>query len=130
MPPITRKEFAAKVKAKYPEYGGIDDDELVNKMVAKYPEYKSEISDFDIVAQPEKKKDGEFIGRSSKYGFGAIGQTLEKPKDLFVKKPINYKPEVQPKQVMGRLEELYNKRKAAQTEVTNQFSYGLRGMPQ
>ncbi|MGL4184674.1 MAG: hypothetical protein ACRCR4_02730, partial [Thiotrichaceae bacterium] len=66
MPPITRKEFAAKVKAKYPQYSSIDDNELVNKMVAKYPEYKVQISDFDGAPAEVKKKEPTAGGAAQK----------------------------------------------------------------
>ena len=36
-------QFAAKIKAKYPEYKDMDDTLLVNKIVAKYPEYNSQV---------------------------------------------------------------------------------------
>lgn len=44
-------EFAAKVKAKYPDYANIPDDELVAKVTAKYPEYKAQIT---LAEQPAK----------------------------------------------------------------------------
>ena len=37
------KEFAAKIKSKYPDYAGIDDSTLVQKIITKYPEYKEQI---------------------------------------------------------------------------------------
>ena len=40
---FTPQEFAAKVKAKYPVYANIPDDQLVQKVTAKYPQYKSQI---------------------------------------------------------------------------------------
>jgi len=42
-PKLTRKEFAQKIKTKYPDYKDIDDNELTDKMLAKYPEYKTSI---------------------------------------------------------------------------------------
>lgn len=41
--PITVDQFAAKLKAKYPQYASIPDAQLVEKVVAKYPQYKSQI---------------------------------------------------------------------------------------
>lgn len=41
---MTLEELGAKVKAKYPEYGGIDDRELGQRIAAKYPEYQSQIT--------------------------------------------------------------------------------------
>lgn len=37
------KEFAAKIKAKYPQYADMPDEELAQKMVAKYPQYQDMI---------------------------------------------------------------------------------------
>jgi len=36
---MTRSELAARIKAKYPDYADMDDNDLVTKVVAKYPEY-------------------------------------------------------------------------------------------
>lgn len=36
-------EFAAKIKAKYPDYAHIDNAELVKKITTKYPDYNSQI---------------------------------------------------------------------------------------
>lgn len=41
--PITVDQFAAKLKAKYPQYASIPDAQLVEKVVAKYPQYKTQI---------------------------------------------------------------------------------------
>lgn len=46
-------DFAAKIKAKYPDYKDIDNLELAQKMVKKYPDYKEQV-DFT-----EKKKSGD-----------------------------------------------------------------------
>lgn len=40
-------DFAAKIKAKYPEYKDVDDKILTDKIIAKYPEYKEQV-DFDL----------------------------------------------------------------------------------
>lgn len=42
---MTTDEFAAKLKAKYPEYASLDNAVLVQKVVAKYPTYASQIDD-------------------------------------------------------------------------------------
>ena len=49
------KEFAAKIKAKYPDYKDVDDLELTNKIIAKYPEYKDQV---DFTTDSQKKKIG------------------------------------------------------------------------
>lgn len=40
---LSVQDFAAKVKAKYPEYQGVDDSTLTQKIISKYPEYKSQV---------------------------------------------------------------------------------------
>jgi hypothetical protein len=47
---FTPAEFAAKIKAKYPAYKSIPDDQLVSKITAKYPQYKSQIKGGGISA--------------------------------------------------------------------------------
>jgi len=50
---LTVSEFAAKIKAKYPEYKDIDDLELSRKIVDKYPEYESLV----VFEDPKKKEE-------------------------------------------------------------------------
>lgn len=42
---MNSKQFAAKIKAKYPEYSDIPDEDLVSRVKAKYPEYQTVFSD-------------------------------------------------------------------------------------
>lgn len=42
--PFSPEEFAASLKAKYPAYANIPDDELVARTLEKYPVYRSQIS--------------------------------------------------------------------------------------
>ena len=49
------KDFAAKIKAKYPDYKDMDDTELTNRIVTKYPEYKDQV---DLTPETPKKKVG------------------------------------------------------------------------
>jgi hypothetical protein len=41
----TRSEFAASIKAKYPQYASVDDSTLVEKMFEKYPTYRESVTD-------------------------------------------------------------------------------------
>src|ERR1700678_2599180 len=41
---LSPSDFAAKVKAKYPAYASLPDDQLVEKITAKFPQYKSQIN--------------------------------------------------------------------------------------
>lgn len=47
------KDFAAKIKQKYPDYKDVDDLELTNKIIAKYPVYKDQV---DFTVETIKKK--------------------------------------------------------------------------
>jgi len=40
-------EFARRIKEKYPDYAGIDDNDLAKRMVAKYPDYAEQV-DFGL----------------------------------------------------------------------------------
>lgn len=42
------REFAKKVKEKYPQYKDVDDYELAKKMVEKYPQYKNQVIFEDV----------------------------------------------------------------------------------
>jgi hypothetical protein len=48
---VSPSQFAASVKAKYPEYKDVDDLKLTNAMIEKYPEYKDKV-DFGIKETP------------------------------------------------------------------------------
>src|SRR6266550_7284021 len=41
---LTSAEFAAKIKAKYPQYASIPDDELTQKIISKHPEYTDKVA--------------------------------------------------------------------------------------
>ena len=45
---MTTDQFAESIKAKYPQYQSLSNQELASKMLAKYPQYQSQITeDFD-----------------------------------------------------------------------------------
>lgn len=41
---LSVSDFAAKIKAKYPQYSNVDDNTLAQKVLAKYPQYASAVS--------------------------------------------------------------------------------------
>lgn len=41
----SRAEFAASIKAKYPQYANVDDSTLVDKMLEKYPQYRDKVTE-------------------------------------------------------------------------------------
>ena len=65
------KEFAQKIKEKYPTYSDMDDKDLAQKMVAKYPEY-SDVSFEEPSTQPEQPQKQ---GLGDKYFEGVINAT-------------------------------------------------------
>ena len=48
---MTTQDFAETIKAKYPTYQGMDNNDLVQKIVAKYPVYAKQINDLQQPAQ-------------------------------------------------------------------------------
>jgi hypothetical protein len=42
-PLLTPAQFAATIKAKYPDYQAVPDDELVSRVLVKYPEYRDRV---------------------------------------------------------------------------------------
>lgn len=60
---LSSKDFAAKIKAKYPDYASIPDDELTQKMLDKFPEYRDTVevspqSPFPVAPVPESLRLG------------------------------------------------------------------------
>lgn len=62
-PKLSVSEFAAKIKAKYPAYANLDDNELTQKMLAKYPQYKDQVD-----LNPEKKSPDQTLPSASPTG--------------------------------------------------------------
>ncbi|TZF83247.1 hypothetical protein FW774_13240 [Pedobacter sp. BS3] len=52
----TINDFALKIKAKYPQYQHVDNNELVMRIIKKYPEYKDSVQNQEslIISQPIK----------------------------------------------------------------------------
>lgn len=51
-PTLTRAEFAQSIKAKYPVYAALSDEELATKMLATYPQYEAQIKKDGASAAP------------------------------------------------------------------------------
>lgn len=49
----TIEQFAARIKAKYPQYKDVNDTDLVNRIVAKHPEYKERVDYGTITRQTQ-----------------------------------------------------------------------------
>lgn len=63
-------EFAAKIKAKYPQYADMPDEELAQKMIAKFPQYQDMIGATPTAASPAEP------GLARKIGQGALGAAV------------------------------------------------------
>jgi hypothetical protein len=62
-PKLSVTDFAAKIKAKYPQYSGVDDRELTDKIIAKYPNYASTVDLGDGIKK--KSQDGSVFSPGS-----------------------------------------------------------------
>lgn len=68
-------QFAAKIKAKYPQYKGIDDTVLVQKILAKYPEYNEQVDMTVMVKKKEPSSVGAAASTSALAGGGQVGSS-------------------------------------------------------
>lgn len=73
-------EFAAKIKAKYPQYADMPDDELAQKMIAKFPQYKDMIG---TSPAPAAAPDRTFMG-----GLKDAAQTVLSQVDAYTGAPL------------------------------------------
>lgn len=60
---MTPQEFAAKIKAKYPQYQNVDDVELTQKVIAKYPVYGSQVKLQEAPQKDLLEKTGEVVNK-------------------------------------------------------------------
>lgn len=73
-------QFASRIKAKYPDYQDVPDQELVSRIVAKYPEYKDSV-DMSTPAQPQgAEKPSLFQQGLQAFGSGlqTFGETVDR----------------------------------------------------
>lgn len=68
-------QFAAKIKAKYPQYKDIDDTVLVQKILAKYPEYNEQVDMAVGVKKKEPSSVGAAASTSALAGGGQVGSS-------------------------------------------------------
>lgn len=92
-------QFAAKIKAKYPQYKDINDTLLVQKIVAKYPEYQNQV-DLSGISEPDKKKEN-----SAFQDIGKIFGTSVSPSKSQLQSPnvITLSPEEQARINKGKV---------------------------
>src|SRR3990167_7054798 len=87
--PVSREEFAGKIKSKYPEYQDIEDEKLVDRVLAKYPQYKSEIETKDISSLGASRGitaiPKEIASRGDQSAIGSLAQRAAQIAELPVK---------------------------------------------
>ena len=89
-------QFAAKIKAKYPEYKDIEDTVLVQKILAKYPEYGEQV-DISGVVKKKSGSDLSMVGGKAVSGGGEVGSSApqsERDKIANYVKTLGGKPTV------------------------------------
>ena len=98
-PKMNVKDFATKIKTKYPQYKDLDDTELTNRVIAKYPVYKDQV-DFATTPTPVEKKNQVVPSKPSTGPSGPLVSQLPSQKETkktqepdqsgFPMAPINY----------------------------------------
>jgi len=83
---MNSQEFAQKIKAKYPQYANIADDELTQKIIAKYPQYAAQIDGQSKPSLLVKGLSGymSFMGKEGGYGASPAGKAMS-----ILQKPFN-----------------------------------------
>jgi hypothetical protein len=71
------KEFAQKIKAKYPDYNDMDDQELAQKMVAKFPEY-NDVTFEEAAASPAPEPAQSAVSGEQKQAGGLFASAFPK----------------------------------------------------
>lgn len=61
---LSIQDFAAKIKAKYPDYKDINDTLLTQKIITKYPEYKDMVN-YQVQQEPQVQKPENEISHTS-----------------------------------------------------------------
>jgi hypothetical protein len=86
---MTPQEFAAKIKAKYPQYASLNDVDLTRRMVEKYPQYKSQISFERTMPGAETLRSAiESIPEAVQSGKDQIMQGYEQQQAATLKNPL------------------------------------------
>lgn len=68
-------KFAAKIKAKYPQYKDIEDTVLVQKILAKYPEYNEQVDMSGVIKKKEPTSVGSAASSMALAGGGQVGSS-------------------------------------------------------
>ncbi len=75
----TPQQFAARIKAKFPEYQGVADDVLVGKILAKHPEYRSRVDLGAGAAEYGPSSRQNFPAQSNAVDYEAAERNAAKP---------------------------------------------------
>lgn len=73
--------LAQKIKAKYPQYAGLDDATLESRIVARYPQYASMVS--NTRQQPQQKTIGGFLSNIGSSAMNFVGDTASGIANVF-----------------------------------------------
>jgi len=87
---MTRNEFAQLVKTKYPEWGKIEDDTLVDLVLERYPNYKSQITEIPTTSttpsqKEEAPKSGNILSRYAGRVVDTLKESFGKAKESVVR---------------------------------------------
>jgi len=80
---LTRAQFAAKLKNKYPQYAQVPDDHLVDVVLAKYPTYKDQIMDVATLPPGTISGPPKGIAAVKAGGYGAVAKAADWIKNNF-----------------------------------------------
>jgi hypothetical protein len=108
MDKVTWQEFAADLKAKYPEYKDIPDTQFVDAVLTKHPEWKSKVYGANVTEQQRAQL--------------SVPPAIPKPRGFDVH-PVRYGIGVTPEQEAGETE-----RKQARREAEHQVN-ARKGFP-
>lgn len=119
------QQLGQQVKAKYPQYNNLSDEDVANKVIAKYPQYKSKIdttSPTGTQAPTEEPKKDESSLFKKAVGFGS---------DVFkgITKPIIQSAVVQPYQAAKRVGGIITGNNTQENEDVNLPYYGTFKVP-
>lgn len=99
---ISTKEFAQKLKNKYPQYQSVPDEDLVRRVLEKYPQYSNQlrgISDeaqnnlFNKAANKASELSQSTFGRAADFLFGSTAKTVGTLGGNLVEDVLNVKKE-------------------------------------
>lgn len=80
--PQTLQQFGATIKAKYPQYNDISDQDLGSKMLTKYPQYNDMVDQNDAMKYGQQKSSQGMSDTLRSVGLGFLPDTLADITDI------------------------------------------------